>query len=179
MIGRFLKLGNLVPEVKVLVDWGASNTTVGFSTAVEISRLNRHEQILVATKAVEYGFTRTEAKELLQLRSRSGRDIEDCVREIVAMRPRVERICVFLGKVADEGVRQRLRSLRQEERDQLLSDALERKCPEVLRNISLRLGADSFVLACSDDAAELVQQCFTDLETGITSLLVDEGRTNG
>lgn len=139
MIGRFTKLNDLVPEARVMVDWGASNTSMGFSSAVEIARLPETEQVSAAVSSIENRLTRTEAKELVQLRLRSGRPLGDCVREVVGMRPRVERINVFLCKVAEPEVSRQLKGLGQEQRDDMLTRVLHQGCPDLLSRVESRL----------------------------------------
>jgi hypothetical protein len=176
MIGRFMKLNALVPEASVMVDWGASNVTIGFSSAVEIARLPDAEQVPAAVSAIGNHLTRTEAKELVQLRLRSGRPLDDCVREVVGMRPRLERINVFLCKVAERAVSDQLGSLGQADRDALLATVLERECPELTSRIDVRLGVDSFIIAGDDSTAEVLRTHFVDLELEVTSLLNQELR---
>ena len=157
-----------------MVDWGASNVTVGFSSAVEIARLPDAEQVPAALSAIANHLTRTEAKELVQLRLRSGRPLDDCVREVVDMRPRVERINVFLCKLTEAAVSEQLSAIGQDQRDEMLTTILRRECPGLDSRLDVRLGEESFIIAGDDAAAEVLRTRFADLELELTALLSQE-----
>ncbi|MCY4165353.1 MAG: hypothetical protein OXF03_04305 [Gammaproteobacteria bacterium] len=142
-IGRFLQILNLPPDLQHLVDWGASNKTIGFSTAVELSRFLSSDQRFVANAILGEGLKTKEVQQARQLRLRSQRPIEECVREIVGMRPIIEKRYVLIGSLNSSVITHALTVLKQEERDSILESAL--------RDIELhcstgRLGSRFFTL---------------------------------
>jgi len=171
MLGRFLKLNRLAPAVQAMVDWGASSTTLGFSTASEIAKLPEREQALAAQAAVRYSFSRTEAKDLVQLRERSGMSLAECISEVVATRPRVEYLDVYVGSVDDGSLREHLRGMSQVERDALLREALEGDAPEFAGEVSVRLTASNFILSAPHACSSVIDARYPNLEAGVTSLL--------
>lgn len=143
-IGRFLQILNLPSDLRHLVDWGASNKTIGFSTAVELSRFRDDaDQRFVANAILEEKLKAKEVQQVRQLRFRSHRPIEECVREVVGMRPTVEKRYVFIGSLISPQITGALADLKQEERDSILESGL--KAME-LHNATGRLGLRFFTL---------------------------------
>jgi len=143
-IGRFLQILNLPNDLQHLIDWGASDKTIGFSTAVELSRFeNPADQRFVANAILEEGLKAKEVRQARQLRSRSRRPIEECVQEIVGMRPTVEKRYVFIGSLVNPQIAGALADLKQEERDSILESGLK---AIKLHNANGRLGARFFTL---------------------------------
>lgn len=143
-IGRFLQILNLPNDLQHLVDWGASNKTIGFSTAVELSRFRDDaDQRLVANAILGEGLKGKEVQQVRQLRFRSHRPIEECVREVVGMRPTVEKRYVLIGSLISPQMTGALADLKQEERDSILESGL--KAME-LHNATGRLGSRFFTL---------------------------------
>jgi hypothetical protein len=173
MIGRFMSLNRLTPAVRIAVDWGASRITLGFVSAVEIARLPMDDQVAAAQAALAYRMTRTEMKELAQLRIRSRRPIEECITEIVGMRPRLEIVSVFLGQITSEDLRSRLALMTQRQRDEVLQGVLGNAMPAFRDRLDARLGDVSFILAGDDAAAAAIQSTFADLEEELTILIAE------
>lgn len=178
MIGRFLKLLTLDPEVQPLVGWGATRSTIGFSTAVEVARLAQPDQAKATLAAIEHGFTRMEAKDLAQLRLRSGRPLEDCLREIVGMRKQVEIVHVLVGHVVDPAVIALLADTRQKDRDSILAGALAEAVPGLGPSVSARLGSTNFVISADPVDAAKLDAAFADFEEGISGLLATKVGAN-
>lgn len=154
-VGRFLRLLDLPPEVQHLVDWGRGDF-VGFSSAAELVRLaDSEDRRMVAEAVLSERLTSKEVRQVVQLRERSGRVVPDCVREVVGMRPVVEKRYVFMGAVVDEDVVAALGSLVQAERDALLARGIR---AIGLRGASVRLGTRIFTLVGAEEFGESMAQ---------------------
>lgn len=142
-IGRFLRILELPEDVRHLVDWGAGKRFIGFTSAVELAKLQDPEdQRTVAAAVLSKGLNSKEVRQVAQIRKRSGRPVEACVDEILGMRPTVERRYVFIGSAAEEDVA-KLGNLTQAARDSILNSGIEHL---ELRGASGRLGTRFFTL---------------------------------
>lgn len=125
-IGRFLRILNLPHDLQYLVDWGSGKDAIGFSSAVELTRLpDADEQRIVARSILADGLNSKEVRQVVQLRMRSGRTIGKCLKEILGMRTTIERRYVFIGSVVDQNVEKALIELTQAERDSILESGIE------------------------------------------------------
>ena len=159
-IGRFLQILKLPNDLQHLIDWGTSKKTIGFSTAVELSRFRDDaDQRFVAKVILGEGLKAKEVQQVRQLRFRSQRSIEECVQEIVGMRPIIEKRYVFIGSLIDPQITGALADLKQEERDSILESGLE---AVELHNATGRLGSRFFTLVggseFNDSMMELGQE---------------------
>ena len=137
------------------MDWGRGDF-VGFSSAAELVRLaDSEDRRIVAEAVLSERLTSKEVRQVVQLRERSGRVIPDCVREVVGMRPVVEKRYVFMGAVVDEGVVAALGSLVQAERDATLAGGIQ---AIGLRGASGRLGTRIFTLVGAEEFGESMAQ---------------------
>lgn len=118
---RFLRILELPSDLQHLIDWGSGKDFVGFSAAVETTKLtDADDQRAVAAAILASSLNSKEVRQVTQLRQRSGRSIEKCVREVLGMRPTVVKRYVFIGSVASESVEE-LRALGQSVRDAILT----------------------------------------------------------
>ncbi len=141
---RFLRILNLPQDIQHLIDWGTPQNGIGFSTAVELARLQDvDDQRAVADSILSIGLTSKEVRQVAQLRIRSGRSIGACVKEVLGMRPTIERRYVFIGSVLEQGIADALTELTQAERDSILESGIERLH---LQGASGRLGKRLFTL---------------------------------
>ena len=159
-IGRFLQILKLPNDLQHLIDWGASKKTIGFSTAVELSRFRDDaDQRFVAKVILGEGLKAKEVQQVRQLRFRSQRSIEECVQEVVGMRPKIEKRYVFIGSIIDPQITGALADLKQEERDSILESGLE---AVELHSATGRLGSRFFTLVggseFNDSMMELGQE---------------------
>ena len=142
-IGRFLRILDLPDDIRHLIDWGSGKNFVGFTSAVELAKLkNAGDQRAVAEAVLSNDLGSKEVRQVAQLRKRSGRIIEACLREVLDMRPKIERRYVFVGSVAPENV-EALRRLTQAVRDAILVSGIE---DMGLRGATGRLGSRFFTL---------------------------------
>lgn len=142
-VGRFLRILKLPEDIRHLVDWGAGEGFIGFTSAVELSGFRDPEdQRTVAEAILSKRLTSREVRQVVQIRKRSGRTIEACVEEILGMRPTVERRYVFIGSVAEEDVAG-LGGLTQTAKDSILKSGIRRFN---FRGATGRLGTRFFTL---------------------------------
>ena len=139
---RFLRILDLPTDLLHLVAWGADKNFIGFSSAVEMTRLDAEDQHALADAILSNGLMSKEIRQVTQLRRRSERSIEACVREVLEMRPKVEKRYVFIGSVSSEDVAT-LQDLTQPARDVILVAGME---SVGIRNATGRLGARFFTL---------------------------------
>ena len=142
-IGRFLRILKLPEDIRHLVDWGAGEGFIGFTSAVELSRFRDPEdQRTVAEAILSKRLNSKEVRQVVQLQKRSGRTIEACVEEILGMRTTVERRYVFIGSVTEEDVAG-LGGLTQTAKDSILKSGIKRFN---LQGATGRLGTRFFTL---------------------------------
>ena len=142
-IGRFLRVLDLPGDIRHLVDWGSGKNFIGFTSAVELAKLkDTVAQRAVAEALLSNGLDSKEVRQVVQLRSRSGRDIEACVQEVIDMRPKIERRFVFVGTLASENM-ETLEKLTQSVRDAILTSGIEALG---LRSATGRMGPRFFTL---------------------------------
>ena len=144
-VSRFLSVFDLPEDLRHLVAWGRSADSIGFTTAVQLARIkkNSDDQRTIAIAVLEQGLQMDEVRQVIQLRQRSGRTMEECLKEVLGMRPTVERHYVFIGAVGDESVEAVIGEMTQAERDALLRSSLEALD---LQGASGRLGEKLFTL---------------------------------
>ncbi len=142
-VSRFLGVLDLPPDVLHLVDWGRSGDSIGFTTAVELNRVPTPEKKrAVATAILEEGLQTGEVRQVAQLLKRSHWPVQECLREVIGMRPTVERVYVFMGAIVDPTVKLALANQTQEQRNGLLRAGIE----ALGLNASGRLGEEVFTL---------------------------------
>lgn len=147
-VGRFFRILNLPQDLQHLVNWGSGKDAIGFSTAAELVRLqDDEEQRIVAKSILVEGLNSKEVRQVVQLRTRSGRPIHECLKEVLGMRPTIERRYVFIGSVIDQRVEEALIDLTQMKRNAILTSAIKRIG---LQGASGRLGKRFFTLVGDD-----------------------------
>lgn len=145
---RFIGILDLPHDIRHLVDWGRSSDSIGFTTAVELARVpDIDDQRKIASAILEQGLQTDEVRQVAQIRRRSQRDIDDCLNEILGMRPTVEHRYVMIGTVSDPEIRAALSVLTQKERDAYLHSALESLH---IDGVSGHLGDQLFTLVGDD-----------------------------
>ena len=143
-IGRFLRIINLPQDIQHLIGWGTSGGAIGFTTAVELERLrDENDQRAVAEAVLTNNLDSKEVRQVVQLRKRSGRTVDECVKEVLGMRPITQRRYVFIGSVNGRNDEEMLGKLTQTERNAILELGIKRLD---LRGASGRLGKRFFTL---------------------------------
>ena len=147
-IGRFLRILDLPEDVQHLVSWGTQKGSIGFSAATQLVRFkDAGDRDAVVKSILSEGLKSKEIGQVAQLRIRSGRKIGECLKEVLDMRPVIEKRHVFIGTIQDQDIESILTDLTQAERDSIL------RCSIValdLEEVSGRLGKRRFTLIGSD-----------------------------
>ena len=147
-IGRFIRILDLPEDVRHLIDWGVGKDFIGFTAAVELTKLNdTSDQRTLAKAILSENINSKEVRQITQLRKRSRRSIECCVKEIIGMRPKIDKRYVFVGSVASENV-DVLGKLTQNARDAILASGIGILG---LRAVTGRLGSRFFTLVGNED----------------------------
>jgi len=170
MVSRFLRLLELNPEIQHIIDWGESGSTIAFSAASELSRLDVEEQARACNAVLEDQLTSGEVKQLVQLRLRSKRPLEECIASVIRMRPLVERRHLLIGAVVAKDVQARLATMAQVDRDHLLRGVLSDVLAP-LSDYSARLGGERFTISGSEAVAKRLASGPTDFENMVTQAL--------
>ena len=143
-VSRFLSVLELPADIKHLVAFGRSSDSIGFTTAVQLARVSDpDDQRVLATAVLEQGLQMDEVRQANQLHQRSGRAMDVCIKEVLEMRPTIERHYVFIGTIGDKSVEAILTEMTQERRDALLRCGIETLG---IHGASGRLGEKFFTL---------------------------------
>ena len=143
-IGRFLRILKLPQDIQHLIDWGSGKAAISFSSAVGLVQFqDTDDQHVVAGSILEDGLNSREVRQVAQLRMRSRRTVHECLKEVLGMRPTIERRYVFIGSVVDRNIEATLSNLTQAERDSILNSCIEYFD---IRGASGRLGKRFFTL---------------------------------
>lgn len=146
MVTRFLALLRLDRRIRHSVQWGSSNDgALGFSSAHELSRLDQEDHETCFRAILENRLTKAEVQQIVELRRKQGKSLEDCFEQVIKQRPEVVRQYVAIGQISNPSVIRQLRARTQQERDELIRRALSRLCPSA-GGATGRLGPDSFSL---------------------------------
>ena len=125
-IGRFLRILALPSDLHHLITWGRKDGGIGFSMAVELGLLkNASDQRAVANAILQDDLNSREVRQVAQLRVRSGRPIEECLKEVIGMRPTIEKHYVFIGYISESATQDSLVTLTQAQRDVILGSGIQ------------------------------------------------------
>lgn len=176
-IGRFLRILDLPEDVQHLVSWGAQKDSIGFSAAAQLMRFkNAEDQHAVVKSILSEGLNSKEIGQVAQLKIRSEREISECLKEVLGMRPVVERRHVFIGTIENQDVESVLADLTQAERDSILQSSI---VALDLGEVSGRLGKSLFTLVGSNslDIAirnmgpdNLEEQLIAEIQKGVNNV---------
>ena len=120
IIGRFVRLLSLPVQVQHLIGWGSDPATVSFTAASDIARLDSpQEQSALAKVALESQLNKSEIVQVVQIRLRSGKSIESCVKAVLNQRPVIERRHVIIGELQSVQLKEKLKQMSQLERNSL------------------------------------------------------------
>ena len=176
IVSRFLRLLKLPAAVWHLVGWGSVPGTLGFSSGAEIARLDddAEEQALV-DGVLTNRLSGSEVRQVVQLRKRSKRPLQDCLNEVVGLRPRIEKRYVYVGAVTDAALKVSLAAITQQERDTLLGSVVGAVLGA--KGVALtRLGTDRFTLVGTADFGEAMNRKKETLEREINDALARGSR---
>lgn len=174
-VSRFLQLRELPESVRHLVVFGGGAGTISFSTGAEIARLedDAEEEALVRG-ALTHRLSGSEVRQVVQLRKRSKRSLQDCLDEVIGMRPRIEKRYLYVGAITGAPLKSALSAMTQQQRDKLL----QRAVGAVLGKASLalvKLGTDRFTLVGAAAFGEVMAIKKNSLEQEINDALMRVG----
>jgi len=151
---KILRLADLPSELTPTIDWGTRKGSVSMSTAAELMRLDSEELVRTAIKAaVEHSITKEEARQIVQIRERSGDPIQQCINGALKTRPRIERHEMIIGSLLSKDARDRSEKLGGEVLSKKLKIALAREFPNVICR-ALRVSGDRFSLLFAEEEAK-------------------------
>ena len=127
MIGRFIRVASLSPEIGASVGWGRSAKWINLTQAQEIARLKAPaEQRELARLALEYRLSGAEVRGVVQICLRRGVSAAAGVEETVRLRPAIERRYVQIGSLIHSEMQVAVAAMGAAARAALLSRALDR-----------------------------------------------------
>jgi hypothetical protein len=163
-VSVFLKLMDLADDIQHLADWrGTENAAVPFSTLAELARLNAGDQVEAAAAVLRYSLTWKEVVQLVQIAKRSDNNIDECIANVVKLRPTVTTQYLFVGAITDKGLLCDLQGMAQTQLDQLLEQALATFTDPVIATKS-RLGLREFTILSDHDLRILLDLDADELE---------------
>jgi hypothetical protein len=125
MIGRFIRVAGLPPEIGASVGWGRSAKWINLTQAQEIARLEASsEQRELTRLTLEYRLSGAEVRGAVQICLRRGVGAAAGVEETVRLRPVIERRYVQLGSLIRTEVQVAVAGMGEAGRAALLSRAL-------------------------------------------------------
>ena len=137
------------------MSWGGQKGFISFSAANQLVRFeDTEEQHAVVRSILSEGLNSKEIRQVVQLKNRSGREIGECLEEVLNMRPVIEKKHVFIGTIEDQKVTSILAGLTQAERDSILKHSI---VALNLGEVSGRLGKRFFTLVGSDSLDIAIQ----------------------
>jgi len=155
-ISRFLRILELPDDIQHLVSWGAQKGTLGFSAANQLVRFdNTKDQKVVLESILSNGLKSKEIEQVVQIKNRSGRDISECLKEVLSMRPVIEKRHVFIGTIEDQDIQSVLAQLTQSERNSILQEGIRTLN---LSNVSGSLGKKIITIVGSDSLEKTIQR---------------------
>ena len=170
MITRFLRLLDISPNLRHLVGWGGKSS-ISFSTASEIARLEIVEdQEILGEAILKNQLSKTEVIRINETKKKFGKTIDDCVEDILNMRPRVVRRYLFIGAIRSSRLKERLDQMSQKERDIFFNNVLTIMLPGVSTAEGL-LGNNRFTLIGNDDLEQALEGLSDDFSAVINDYL--------
>ena len=170
-VAAFLNLLGLTPQVQHLADWkGSKAASVAFSTMSELRRLDSLDQVAAANAVLLHKLTWNEVVQLVQIALRSSKEIEQCISEVLDLRPRIVIRHLFVGAVKAIQTHRWLKAMSQGERDHLLSGAVLRLTGSDY-SASVRLGINEFTIISEHDLSRLLQMKPDEIEDYISQAL--------
>ena len=174
VLGKFTSLLSLPSEVQLMIGWGAGHSTISFTAGAEIARLETaFEQQFLAEAVLEHQLKVPEVKQVIQIRQRSQKSIEDSMEAVLKQRPVVEKRHLIIGKLLSQELEERLEGMTQQERNDLLHRTLTQRGPSTPL-FGARLGTEFFIVVCDDRYYKAFASPPDDLENLITQYLLLE-----
>ena len=176
-VSTFLKLRALVPEIQHLADWrGSKSASIPFSTLAELARLSLVDQVEVAEAVLRHDLTWKEVVQLVQIANRSGKATEECIADILNLRPEIETRHLFIGAVSSQNLAYKLQSLSQGDRDHLMASVLM-QITSPGYSAKGRLGSKEFLILSQHNLPNLLNLTADEIEQKVNELLAWPGHS--
>ena len=125
-----------------------------------------------AVGLLAHKLTWKEAVQLVQIAMRSGNPIEECIAQVLNLRPQIITRHLFVGAVTNTQTRAWLHTIPQNQRDGFLSNALRKLTgPDYPTNV--RLGVDEFTVLSDHALPTLLGLQPNDIEASINQTLAE------
>ena len=172
ILGRFTRLLSLPSQIQHLIGWGSDPTTLSFTAASGIARLeSTQEQIALAKAVLENQLKKSEIIEVVQIRQRSKNPIQSCIETVLNQRPVIQRRHVIIGELQSGKLKDEFKQVSQLERDNLLQSALEQYVPNATP-LGAKLGDGYFFLIGDDEFHRVIMSLSDGFEKSITEYLI-------
>jgi hypothetical protein len=175
MLRQIMSLNSFPPELAACVEWGDRRGAISMTAAAQMCRLPNAELIRnLATAAIENKMTKEEVRQVVQIFSRSGKTIQECIQQALLTRPKIERSELVLGSLLTEDAKVRVANLGGDLVSKQLQKLLAKYFPDVFPK-SFRINQDRFsLLLTMDDAAKFRSQLRGKSIEGTISELVEQ-----
>ena len=128
----------------------------------------------VAEAILRHRITRKETEQIIQINNRSRKNINDCIADTLQLRPQIETRHVLFGAITEERVRKKFQSLTQDDRNRLMSQALDTVVPEGYP-VDGHLTPESFTLVSNHNIPTLLGIAPDQFEELVNAKLADLG----
>ena len=163
-VRTFMKLLDLTTEIQHLADWrGSNNASISFSSLAEVARLRPPDQVSVAEAILAHSLKWKEIVQIVQISQRSCRGANKCINDVLALRPQVETLHLFIGSITSESTTDAILALLQTKRDQLMVRAIREVFGSDYK-VTGRLGPSRFTLLSNHNISSLLGISPDDLE---------------
>lgn len=155
---KIIKVGSLPTNIASLVDWGTRRGSLSMSTAAELSRLKTPDLIETAfVEAVKYDFSRDEARQVVQIFSRSKQSIELCIQSVLKTRPKIVRSHLVIGSILSDKAKEIVASSDSGQIKRKVEMSMARSFPDVTIQ-ALRFNDERFSMMLSEDNANIFRK---------------------
>ena len=174
-LSTFLKLLTLRSEIQHLADWrGTKSASIPFSTLAELARLSANDQVKAAEAVLRHQLKWKEVIQLTQISDRSGLSIEECIANVLKLRPQIDTRHLFVGAITTDALRARLHSIPQVDRDAVFERTLSRLTGPGY-DVRGRLSDREFTILSKHDLPRLLDMTADQIEKAVNDNL--EGMT--
>ena len=170
-LSTILKLLSLRTEIQHLADWrGTKSASIPFSTLAELARLSANDQVKAAEAVLRHQLKWKEVIQLTQISDRSGLSIEECIANVLKLRPQIDTRHLFVGAVTGEALRASLKSTPQVDRDALMERTLSRLTGPGY-DVRGRLSDREFTILSRHDLPRLLDMTADEIERAVNDNL--------
>lgn len=179
MVIRFTRLLHLPQDIQPLIGWRSDSSTISFTTASELARVQSIDESRILSAAViEHQLTSSEVKQVVQIFKRSGKSISESIEDVIKQRPTVERRHIIIGGLLSDTLKERLIPMSQFERNEMLRHALENIKGKEFAVLGAKLGLDNFILVGNEQLQAALKSLPGGFEQAITDYLLLELQRN-